>query len=69
MSEANTPVVAGIRFQKIGKIYHFDTSPEPEIRAGDFAVVKTSRGVQMGQVMQILADPPKPVQGSWTMIR
>lgn len=68
MSEVNSPVVAGIRFQKIGKIYHFDTSSEPEIKPGDFAVVKTSRGVQMGQVMQIMQDPPKPVQGSWKLI-
>ncbi len=64
----NTKVVAGIRFQKIGKIYHFDTGSSPEIKAGDFAVVKTSRGIQMGQVMQILADPPKPAQGAWKRI-
>lgn len=68
MSETNAPVVAGIRFQKIGKLYHFDASPSPELRAGDYAIVKTSRGVQMGQVMQLLDDPPKPAQGSWKAI-
>lgn len=69
MSEAVQPIVAGIRFQKIGKLYHFDASPEPDIKAGDYAVVKTSRGVQMGQVVQILDDPPKPVQGNWKRIQ
>ncbi|MCG8379030.1 MAG: stage 0 sporulation family protein [Proteobacteria bacterium] len=68
MSETSVPLVAGIRFQKVGKLYHFDTSTEPEIKAGDYAVVKTSRGVQMGQVMQILDDPPKPTQGTWKAI-
>ncbi len=68
MTEATQPVVAGIRFQKIGKMYHFDASPEPDIKAGDYAVVKTSRGLQMGQVIQIMDEPPKPMQGSWKRI-
>ena len=43
--------VAGIRFTKVGKLYHFDHSAFPEVVAGDFVIVETRRGRQMGQVM------------------
>ncbi len=43
--------VAGVRFNKVGKLYHFDYSPFPELQAGDFVIVETARGRQMGQVM------------------
>lgn len=61
-------VVIGIRFQKVGKLYHFDATKHPGIGPGDFAVVKTSRGEQIGQVMAIVDDPPKPSRGSWKRI-
>jgi cell fate regulator YaaT (PSP1 superfamily) len=44
---ANT---VGIRFKKAGKIYYFDAS-DIQLEAGDFAVVKTSRGVELGHVV------------------
>ncbi|MCY3779878.1 MAG: regulatory iron-sulfur-containing complex subunit RicT [Chloroflexi bacterium] len=44
-------LVAGVRFQKIGKLYHFDFSGHPELKQGDFVIVDTRRGRQMGQVM------------------
>jgi cell fate regulator YaaT (PSP1 superfamily) len=68
MAETQAPFVAAIRFQKIGKLYHFDARQTPELQAGDFAIVKTSRGVQIGQVVQMMDDPPKPEQGSWKAI-
>jgi cell fate regulator YaaT (PSP1 superfamily) len=43
--------IVGIRFHKIGKLYHFDASPVPELQPGDHVVVETTRGRQMGQVM------------------
>ncbi|GAB1422478.1 hypothetical protein MASR2M15_27120 [Anaerolineales bacterium] len=43
--------IAGIRFQKVGKLYHFDYSDFDDLRASDFVIVETSRGQQMGQVM------------------
>ena len=60
--------VVGIRFKKAGKIYYFDPSGI-ELEAGDYAVVKTSRGQEMGQVSiaptQVLAEeieePLRPV--------
>lgn len=61
-------IVVGIRFQDIGKLYHFDATRVAEIRAGDFAVVKTSRGMQLGQVVGIIEDPPRPPKGTWKRI-
>lgn len=43
--------VAGVRFQKIGKLYHFDYSGYPELKQGDYVIVDTRRGRQMGQIM------------------
>lgn len=62
------PFIIGIRFQKIGKIYHFDAGEYRDIQVGDFAVVDTSRGRQLGEVIQILDDPPPPPEGTWKAI-
>jgi cell fate regulator YaaT (PSP1 superfamily) len=43
--------VAGVRFTKVGKLYHFDYSDYPDLLAGDYVIVETARGRQMGQVM------------------
>src|SRR5258708_9784257 len=51
--------IAGIRFQKLGKLYHFDCSDFPEIVGGDYVIGETARGRQMGQVMGFIA----PEQG------
>jgi cell fate regulator YaaT (PSP1 superfamily) len=42
--------IAGIRFKRAGKIYYFDAK-DIELKAGDFAVVKTTRGMEMGHVV------------------
>lgn len=49
-------LVAGIRFTKVGKLYHFDSSKFPDINIGDSVIVETSRGWQIGQVAQLLKD-------------
>jgi cell fate regulator YaaT (PSP1 superfamily) len=49
-----TARVAGIRFQKLGRLYHFDCAEFPELAVGDYVVVETVRGRQMGQVMGFL---------------
>jgi cell fate regulator YaaT (PSP1 superfamily) len=46
--------IIGIRFQKFGKIYHFNAEENSDIKTGDYAVVETSRGKQLGEVVQIL---------------
>jgi len=62
-------LIVGIRFQKIGKIYHFDSSSYRDIQVGDYAVVETSRGRQLGEVVQILDDPTPPPEGRWKSIQ
>ena len=57
--------IVGIRFQKLGKTYHFDAARLPELGPGDFAVVHTKRGLQLGQVIQLVPDPPPPENGIW----
>ena len=53
-----TNLVAGVRFQKIGKLYHFDYSRFPDIESGDFVIVETLLGRQMGQVMGFAEPDP-----------
>lgn len=50
-SAAEPDRVAGVQFDKCGKAYHFDCRDFPDLRAGDFVIVETSRGRQMGQVV------------------
>jgi len=58
MPVEKTNLVAGVRFQKIGKLYHFDYSRFPELQSGDFVIVETLRGRQMGQVMGFTEPDP-----------
>ncbi|MCY3946467.1 MAG: regulatory iron-sulfur-containing complex subunit RicT [Anaerolineaceae bacterium] len=51
VTQEATTTVAGVRFTKVGKLYHFDHSAFPELVAGDYVIVETVRGRQMGQVM------------------
>ena len=44
------PNIAGIRFKSAGKVYDFDAQ-DVELKAGDYAVVKTSRGLEIGRVI------------------
>lgn len=62
------PFVVGIRFQKLGKTYHFDATKFRDLKAGDFAIVDTRRGRQLGQIVQIVEDPPRPPGGKWKPI-
>ncbi|HEX7434887.1 MAG TPA: regulatory iron-sulfur-containing complex subunit RicT [Anaerolineaceae bacterium] len=55
--------VIGIRFTKVGKIYHFDASKVTDLRPGDQVVVETSRGVQLGEVTAIITKPEAVNEG------
>ncbi len=66
VAQANETVrrIAGVRFQRVGKVYHFDASAQPGLRVGDYVIVETSRGRQMGEVASVepLGTKP-PVEG------
>jgi cell fate regulator YaaT (PSP1 superfamily) len=62
------PFIVGIRFRKVGKVYHFDASKHRDLQVGDFAIVETSRGRQMGEVVQIIENPTPPPKGKWKPI-
>ncbi|MCB8916857.1 MAG: stage 0 sporulation protein [Ardenticatenaceae bacterium] len=53
--------VVGIRFQKLGKLYHFSVGTLEDIQAGDHVVVETKRGNQLGQVIAFV-EPEKVFQ-------
>lgn len=66
MEDITQPVTAkqcvvALRFQPIGKLYHFEASNFPELQAGDYAVVETSRGIQIGQVVNFVNNPERSV--------
>ncbi len=63
MEQFTEPVVVGVRFSKIGKIYHFAAEAIADIKVSDMVVVETSRGWQLGQVAQILTDADPPPEG------
>jgi cell fate regulator YaaT (PSP1 superfamily) len=48
---ANQRTVAGVRFHRVGKLYHFDYSAFPELQLNDYVIVETARGRQMGQIV------------------
>ncbi len=60
---AVAPRIVGLRFQKMGKLYHFDASPTPDLQIGDYAVVSTSRGRELGQVVSFPEAPVEPPEG------
>ncbi len=62
------PLIVSIRFNPVGKAYHFDASKIPEIRSGDFVIVETSRGWQLGQIVEIVKNPVLPPDGTWKQV-
>lgn len=62
------PNIIGVRFTKIGKIYHFDSRAVPDAKTGEHVIVDTSRGKHLGEVVQILKEPPPPPDGGWKAV-
>ncbi len=60
--------IVGVRFKRAGRVYYFDPA-DIELKVSDHVVVKTTRGLELGQVViapeQVLASevetPLKPV--------
>lgn len=62
------PVVVAVRFSPVGKMYYFDASRLVDLKINDPVIVETSRGWQMGEVVQILDPLPEPPEGGWKMV-
>lgn len=43
------PDIVGVRFKRVGKVYHFDPTGY-DLKIGDKVIVETQRGVEMGEV-------------------
>ncbi len=63
------PTIVGVCFQKGGKIYHFAAGNVTDLHTGDYVVVETSRGIQLGQVTHFVAEPTPPPEGVWKLIQ
>ena len=62
------PNIIGVRFTKVGKIYHFDSTTIPNLGLGEHVIVDTSRGKHLGEVVQLMQEvPPKP-EGGWRSV-
>lgn len=48
---------AGVRFEAVGKVYHYTASGFDDLKVGDWVIVDTARGRQMGQIATL--KPPK----------
>ena len=46
-------LVADVRFQPTGKLYCFDASGHPDLHPGDFVLIETARGQQLGEVVSV----------------
>jgi cell fate regulator YaaT (PSP1 superfamily) len=68
MTQITDLLIIGVRFSKVGKVYHFDASHLPGVEIGDRVVVETTRGWQVGEVAQIVEDPGDPPEGGWKMV-
>jgi cell fate regulator YaaT (PSP1 superfamily) len=60
--------IIGVRFTKIGKIYHFDTSTVPDVGVGEHVIVDTSRGKHLGEVVQVVKEKPPRPDGGWRSV-
>ena len=59
--------IVGIRFHGGGKTYHFDASAVPEVEKGEYVIVETSRGKQLGEVVAFL-EPTEKDNRNWKPI-
>jgi len=59
------PFIVGIRFRKVNKIYHFDATHLQDLEKGDYVIVSTARGRQIGEVIQTFPEPPESNPEGW----
>jgi cell fate regulator YaaT (PSP1 superfamily) len=64
-----TRLIVGVRFMRVGKLYHFDATGHTTLRVGDRVIVETTRGRQLGEVAQIVpAEKQSPPPGGYKAI-
>lgn len=49
--------LVGVRFQPVGKVYHYDATGYEDLKAKSWVIVDTARGRQIGQVVTL--SPPR----------
>ena len=62
------PNIIGVRFTKVGKIYHFDSTAVPNLGLGEHVIVDTSRGRHLGEVVQLFKEIPAKPEGGWRSV-
>src|SRR5262245_15876490 len=62
------PNIIGVRFTKVGKIYHFDSTTIPDVGVGEHVIVDTSRGRHLGEVVQLVKELPSKPEGGWRSV-
>ena len=62
------PNIIGVRFTKVGKIYHFDSTAISDVGLGEHVIVDTSRGRHLGEVVQIVQEVPSKPDGGWRSV-
>ena len=55
------PLPGMMRFEDVGKVYHFDATDLPDLMPGQYVVVETARGIQLAQVTGFI--PPEKLEG------
>jgi cell fate regulator YaaT (PSP1 superfamily) len=65
MTLEKKPIVVAVRFSPVGKMYFFDASRLEDVKKSDPVIVETSRGWQLGEVVQIIDPLPEPPEGGW----
>lgn len=45
------PTVVGVSFRPVTKVYYFEATGFPDLQAGDYVLVETSQGREVGQVV------------------
>lgn len=60
MDKSAESKVVAIRFQPLGKLYHFTVFQMPDLRVGDYVIVSTSRGQELGKVIDFVSDKALP---------
>ena len=69
VAEPTPRTIIGVRFMRVGKVYHFDATGYGPLKSGDRVIVETTRGRQLGEVVNRV-DPAKtsPSEGGYKAI-